>query len=264
MTLFLSQTTIFKEQIGNPEPRLRQIAEAGFSHVHWSHHWYSDFLYSSAEIAQIRRWLKEYGLAVLDVHASHGQEKRWDAAEPYRRLAGVELVRNRLEFAARLGARAIVLHAYPDMPLESQLRSLSELEPYARLYEVRIALENLFEGNLERLARLFGEFEPDFLAFCYDSGHGNIYPGSLDFLAQWKDRLGVVHLHDNDGVADQHLLPFTSGVDWTRLAHLLAESAYQGPLNLECTLGNYDGVSEADFLRAAYQAGAKLTAMVKG
>jgi sugar phosphate isomerase/epimerase len=259
--LQLSQTTIFKEQTGCPEPHLRQIAEAGFTHLHWSHHWYTDFLYSASEVAQIGRWLKDYGLQVLDVHASAGQEKRWDAAEPYRRLAGVELVRNRLEFAARLGAEAIVLHAYADMPLDSQRRSLSELEPLARLLGVRIALENLTDGNLENLPRLFSEFSPEMLGFCYDAGHGNMFAYGMDFLEQWKERLAVIHIHDNDGTGDQHKLPFSGSVPWERFTHILAASAYTGPINLECTMGSHAGLSEEEFLRQSHQAGARLEAM---
>jgi sugar phosphate isomerase/epimerase len=53
--------------------------------------------------------------------------------------------------AAQLGAGAIVLHAYPATPVEIQQRSLAELEPHARLLGVRIALENLFEGNQTNL-----------------------------------------------------------------------------------------------------------------
>jgi len=254
-------TTIYKEDHGSPEPYLQNIAEAGFTHIHWSHHWSSDFLYSTPEIAQIRRWLHGFGLQVLDVHASAGKEKRWDAPKEYRRLAGVELVRNRLELAASLGAGAIVLHAYPDQSFDVQRRSLAELEPFARLYGVCIALENLYEGNLERLEKLYTEFSPDFLAFCYDTGHGNMLAGSLEFLERWVNRLAVVHIHDNDGTADQHRLPLSATVDWPRFTRLVAGSAYGNPLNLECTLGNHNSMSEAEFLQASYQAGLRLEAM---
>jgi len=261
MTMLLAQTTIFRQALGDPEPVLRLIAEAGFTHIHWSHQWYTDFLYAASEIAQIQSWLQAYHLQVLDIHASAGQEKRWDAPEAYRRLAGVELVRNRLEMAAALGARAIVLHAHSNMPLDSQRRSLSELEPYARLLGVQIALENLFEGNHACLASLFAEFEPDFLGYCYDCGHGNMLPDGMAELEAWKDRLAVLHIHDNDGTKDQHKLPFTGTVDWDRFIHILDQSSYRGPINLENTLGNHPEMQDADFLQAAYQAAARLESM---
>ena len=43
--------------IGNPEPFLRAISDAGFSHVHWCHHWSGDFLYSESEMLHIENLL---------------------------------------------------------------------------------------------------------------------------------------------------------------------------------------------------------------
>ena len=73
----LSMTTDFVRDKGNPEPYLRRIADAGFSHVHWCHQWNTDFLYSRPEIEQIRAWLAGCGLQTLDLHASAGVEKNW-------------------------------------------------------------------------------------------------------------------------------------------------------------------------------------------
>ena len=81
---------------GSPEPYLRLIAEAGFTHLHWCHQWNTDFLYSSHEIAQLKKWLKQYGLKLLDIHGSAGMEKVWFSPEEYRRKSGVELVLNRI------------------------------------------------------------------------------------------------------------------------------------------------------------------------
>ena len=261
MNTAVSQTTIFRQSLGDPEPALRAIAETGFTHVHWSHQWYTDYLYAAPEIAQIKRWLKTYQLKVLDIHASAGQEKRWDAPEEYRRLSGVELVRNRLEMAADLGAGAIVLHAAPSMAIENQRRSLAELEPYARLLGVKIALENLYEGNQANLTNLFHDFSPDFLGFCYDSGHGNMLPDGMDFLDTWKDRLAVLHIQDNDGTKDQHKIPFHGTIPWEKLIQIFDQSAYRGPINLECTMGNHSDMEDGTFLQAAFQAAVRLEQM---
>lgn len=62
---------------GNPEPRLRQIADAGFSQIHWCHHFGSDYLYSEDEIDQIARWLRSYRLTINDLHASAGEHNHY-------------------------------------------------------------------------------------------------------------------------------------------------------------------------------------------
>ncbi len=259
----LSMTTDYAGDRGCPEPYLARIAAAGFTHVHWCHHWASDFVYSRPEIARIRRWLADCGLAVLDIHASAGQEKRWGSEEEYERLAGVELVANRLEMAAELGAGAIVLHARAREPLASQLRSLESLAPAARRLGVRIALENLPGEGFGRIDELFASCGPDVLGLCYDSGHGNIGCDSTDDVARRGDRLIALHLNDNDGSGDQHRIPFTGTVDWSRVTAAIAGSSYARCVSLELSLKAHDFDSEEAYLAACRGAGERLAAMIE-
>jgi sugar phosphate isomerase/epimerase len=265
----LSITTDFARDTGCPEPYLREIADAGFSHVHWCHHWNTDFLYSAAEIDQIRDWLHACGLRLLDIHASDGSEKNWASLREYERLSGVELVRNRIDMAAELGADAIVMHlpylgdAAEKNPAWSQLRkSMDALETHAHHLHIRIALENTSDDSVATIERLFSLYSVDYLGLCFDCGHGNITGHGLDQLEHLKDRLTVVHLHDNDGTGDQHNIPFTGTLDWSRLAGLMATSAYKKPVSLESNLHRSGIQDEREFLARAFAAGTKLTTMI--
>ncbi len=244
---------------GDPSPYLKRIADAGFTHIHWCHHWNTDFIYSRWEIAQIEKWLAEYGLRLLDLHAPVGPEKNWASDKEYERLAGVEIVRNRLEMTARLGGDAIIMHLPGISGWEPLRRSLDELEPVARGYGVRIALEN---GSLPVIAEWLALYPPDYLGLCYDSGHGNLVPDGLAQLERLKERLICVHLHDNDGTADQHNLIFSGTVDWTRLAHILASSAYKKPISSESNMARSGIADEATFLARAFVAGTRLATLV--
>jgi sugar phosphate isomerase/epimerase len=274
--MLLSLTTDYAADTGCPEPYLRRIAEAGFTHVHWCHQWNTDFLYSDPEIAQIGRWLDEFGLRMLDLHASDGKEKRWASTREYERLAGVELVGNRLGMAARLGADAIVMHIPGPREVQAEpaawdqlRRSLDALHPLAEARGVRVAIENS-EDNFAEIRALFDAYPPGYLGLCYDCGHGNLTPPSqakpvgLDALETLKERLAVVHLHDNDGLKDQHWLPFTGSVDWPRLAGILARSAYRKPVSMESNMHRHDLRDEREFLRRAAEGGARLTEMIAG
>lgn len=257
----LSMTTDYAQSTGDPFPFLRRIGEAGFSHVHWCHQWNTDFLYARCEIAQIASWLRECGLSLLDLHGSAGVEKSWSAPEEYRRLAGVELVANRIEMTAELGGGVVIMHAqlaarYGRDPLR---RSLDELESVARRAGVRIAIEN---GEWPTIRALLGEYGPDFLGLCYDSGHGNLGGDGLTELEALKDRLISVHLHDNCGTADEHRLPFSGTVDWDRLAKILASSAYTKCISMESTLAREEIACQEEFLARAFAAGSRLTEMV--
>lgn len=253
----------------SPEPYLKRIAAAGFSHVHWCHQWNTDFIYTEPEIAQIGRWLKEYGLRLLDLHASHGVEKKWASVFEYERLAGVELVKNRLDMTARLGGDAIVLHiTYSetedrkcDLSLSQVRRSLDELEAFARERNVRIAIEN---GTFARIHELLADYSPEFVGLCYDCGHGNFIEGGngLDHLERAKNRLIAVHLHDNDGKKDQHKPFFTGTVDWPRLARIMAASSYNKCLSTESNMSHSDIKDEAAYLAFCLEGGMRLHAMI--
>jgi len=246
---------------GDPSPYLRRIADAGFTHIHWCHHWNTDFAYSRWEIAQIGDWLAEYGLKLLDLHASVGPEKNWASEKEYERLAGVELVQNRIEMTARLGGDAIVMHI-PSIPgWEPLRRSLDALESSARSHGVRIALEN---GSFGAIAPWLAEYGPDYLGLCYDSGHGNLIPDGLAQLDRLKERLICVHLHDNDGTADQHNLMFTGSVDWPALARILARSAYTKPVSTEANMGRSAIKDETVFLAEALERCGRLADMIQG
>jgi sugar phosphate isomerase/epimerase len=258
--LALSITTDYVKDTGDPSPFLRRIAEAGFSHVHWCHHWNTDFLYSRWEVDQIRRWLKEFGLALLDLHASTGPEKNWASPREHERQAGVELVRNRVEMAARLGSDVIIMHI-PDEPgSESLRRSLAELAPVCRDRGVRIAIEN---GVFEAVAPLLAEHGADLVGLCYDSGHGNMAGDGLDWLERLRDRLISIHLHDNDGRVDQHNPLFSGTVDWQRLARLLAGSAYEKCVSMEVLIHGSGFDDEGAFLRHAFETGMRFSEMVE-
>lgn len=268
----LSITTDYFKDTSSPEPYLKRIAEAGFSHVHWCHHWHTDFMYSDPEIDQIGRWMRTYGLKLNDLHASEGVEKSWVSHREYERLAGVELVENRIQMAARLGSDVIIMHVpaepedagHKDVFWTQLQKSLDEIEPYARDHAVRIAVENLFPDNFATIETLMSKYGPDYLGICYDSGHDNVCGGGgLDYLEKLKDRLISLHLHDNNGSGDQHRLLFSGTCDWPKLARIIAGSAYAKCVSLEVTIHHTGLDDELVFLRKAHETGTTFATMIE-
>jgi sugar phosphate isomerase/epimerase len=266
----LSVTSDYATSTGSPEPALRRIAAAGFTHVHWCHQWCTDFLYSASEMAQIRRWMAEFGLALCDVHASHGKEKGWCSPAEYERQAGLELVRNRIRFAAELGADVVIIHlpGLPENPADdpgfsARLHdSIESLFPELAACGVRLAFENMIRDNFPHIGSLLAEYPADRVGLCYDSGHGNMNPGALASLDALKERLIAVHLHDNDGQLDQHLPPFGGTVDWSELARILAASEYRKPLSFEVAIRATGIEDESEFLALAYDRAGKVAELV--
>ena len=270
MVLQLSITTDYFKDTGNPEPYLKKISEAGFTHVHWCHEWNTDFIYSESEINKIITWLEKYNLKVLDLHASEGKENNWLSKDESCRTAGVELIKNRIYMANKLSCEVIILHfkREPSNKSEKQEywdilhKSLNKLKPYAQKHNVKIALENYSNEDYKEIKKLFSEYDSNFLGLCYDSGHGNIGNGLKNF-EKLKDRLISIHLHDNDGKTDQHKLLFSGTIDWNKLAKILAKSSYKKCISMEIRTINSNISNEAIFLSKAYATGLKFSKLIE-
>ena len=180
----------------------------------------------------------------------------------------VELVKNRIDMAARLGSDVIIMHvpAGPKDEDENRVfwvqlqKSLDALEPYARDRGIRIAIENLFPDNFGTLERIFGAYGADYVGLCYDSGHANVT--GVDHLDPLKDRLISVHLHDNDSSGDQHKLIFSGTIDWDRLARIMAASAYTKCVSMELSIHNTGIGDEEVFLEKAFETGMAFSRMI--
>jgi sugar phosphate isomerase/epimerase len=270
MVTQLSLTSDYFQSFGDPQQYLKRIAEAGFTHIHWCHEWSTDRIYTDEEVCQIQRWFKEYGLKLLNLHGSHGKERFWVSLDEDQRKAGIELVQNRVQMTARLGGEVIIMHIPTTAPPEKrpallvQIRkSLDEIAPFVKERGIRMALENMIGEDFEMLEMLIPDYDPGFLGFCYDSGHGNMGGKGMLGLEGLKDRLIAIHLHDNDGMGDQHKIPFTGTVDWEALMRMIASSAYGECINLEVLIRDTGLQDEQEFLRQTYQAGERLASMLE-
>jgi len=285
----LAITTDYLKDDDDPCPYLQKIAEAGFTHVHWGHQWNTDTIYLDSDIDQINHWLHAFNLQVYGVHGSTGRLRCWYSANENQRLAGVELVKNRIRLAGRTHCAVVIMHISmgPQLDearqvfLDQLYRSLDDIKPYATHFGVRIAIENEVDwlqlakikaagsggeihlaDNFELISRVLADYEPDYLGLCYDSGHGNIGRDRSDRLVGLSQRLIAVHLHDNNGSGDQHQLPFTGNVNWPEVTRLIATSSHSKTLCLESNLSLSSAKDETQFLKLAHEVGLALTRMV--
>jgi len=134
---------------------------------------------------------------------------------------------------------------------EANIAFYSELIPLLKQYGVICCLENMWyqdwrtkkiyvgicsdmeETNryIDTLNGLAGE---TCFGFCLDIGHLTLlgidcYPA----IKTLGNRLVALHIHDNDGSADEHEMPFTGVTIWNRFLRGLAEADYRGTLNFE-------------------------------
>ena len=87
----------------------------------------------------------------------------------------------------------------------------------------------------------YDSIKTEYKAFCLDSGHTNVAVGGgclsvPDYIRYFGDRIKMLHLHDNDGVNDQHLIPGFGYINWPAVFDALEEVGYDGYYNYELVL----------------------------
>ena len=134
---------------------------------------------------------------------------------------------------------------------------IETIAPLAKELGITICVENIYnsagkhivEGPccnarkaVERIDRINGKYGAEVLGFCFDTGHANLV--GIDyapFLTTLGKRLKVLHIHDNDGIADLHQMPFTftktrenkPSTDWDGFLRGLKAAEFNGVLSFE-------------------------------
>ena len=159
----------------------------------------------------------------------------------------VDALKNWLELFDAVGITAAVLHpgssgryraGHDPAAIEDACVSvLRELTGFLQGSDLNICLENLFShattcADLLRLIRAAGA---DHLAICLDTGHLNLADrDQAGFIRQAGPYLQALHIADNQGQTDQHLMPFGVGtIDWPPVMAALREIGYNGLFNYE-------------------------------
>jgi len=144
---------------------------------------------------------------------------------------------------------------------EIGLNRIRQIVENAEKSNVNVAFENLRKtGYLEYV---LGNVDSLRAGFCYDTGHHNCRGyADEDLLSKYGHRLMALHLHDNDGTNDQHLLPFDGTVDWPKTMRQIAGAGYTGAIAIETYNTGYEDLSPEEFLLLALERANRLTELI--
>lgn len=164
-----------------------------------------------------------------------------------------ELIRRSIQASGMLGVKWAVTH--PGTVYSAGHNVLASLEANLNYYGkhlrtaeqagIGIALENDFEysgarrqrifaSSVEELCELADLFDSPHIGVCYDFGHANLCGGfHRQNLITIGRRLKAVHVQDNHGQHDEHLMPFFGSIDWADAMAGLAQCGYEGELTYE-------------------------------
>lgn len=144
------------------------------------------------------------------------------------------------------GVKNAVLHcdgaSFPEGTGEAEkvrknIEVLKELAAYLEGRDVTVCLENLtgFTRTAGELLEIIRAVGSDKIGICLDTGHLHIAGGDpAAFIREAGSCLKALHIADNEGKTDQHMMPFGRGtVDFSGVIPALGEVGYTGPFNLE-------------------------------
>ncbi len=186
--------------------------------------------------ARIEETLASTNLKVT-VHAPYGDLNLATLNDPIYRES-IRQICSCIEHASRLTDRVTIHPGYlspvgkllPQKAWNLQKDALREIGRYAAEHNVTACLENMI-GIKEFLCRfpeeLIGMTEGiEGIGMTFDFGHANTIGKVEDFLKYVK-KARHVHIHDNNGLSDEHLALGAGTINWERTGKIIA-SSYQG------------------------------------
>lgn len=138
------------------------------------------------------------------------------------------------------------------------LERMKRLVDFSEKKGINLALENL--DSIQHLDYIYENIKSEHLGFCYDSGHEYFNHREADCLTRYGDRLFSVHLNDNCGDDDTHLLPYDGNIEWDTIRQKLKKCKNIRYLTLEVDFNRnhekgllYQDLSAEEFLALAYK-----------
>lgn len=277
--LLSTQTKVLAARFGD-ERAIRILADAGFDAFDYSMFSMNfdggiapehplnqpDYLNYARKL---RRVADEAGIVCNQAHAPFSF-RDWTDEEKFNTVI-VPAVKRAIEAAGVLGARVIVVHPIhhdkngtAEERFAWNMRYYGDLLKTAEQANVRIATENMWQIDDRRryivddscstaaeFNRYIDTMAHPLFTGCLDLGHCGLTgsdPAEM-IRAMGADRVGALHVHDNDYLHDSHTMPFLSKMDWDAITRALADIGYRGDFTFEAD--NFFKGMDDDFLPTA-------------
>lgn len=120
--------------------------------------------------------------------------------------------------AKKYGFSCVVVHVDGKYSPIGEKR-IKEVLDFCEKVQIPLAIENTHSQKL--FLDIFNKISSPMLKFCYDSGHNNAFDKDFDYSKKYFDKLIALHLHDNNGTADQHTLNKFGNINWKNIASKL-------------------------------------------
>ena len=254
------------KQYGNAKEIVKMLKEAGFTAYDASMFIggvLDDVLYADnwqEKAKEFRAYADSLGIVCNQSHAPFATAKKGN--EEYNKAMYPKVVRA-IEVSGILGAKVCVVHPCNDYTAEENAVLYKSFESAARKAGVKIGVENMWNwtqgsptatpaacSHHDDFKKHLDLLPSDVFVACVDIGHAEM-AGLNTSAAQMIETLGdyvqSMHLHDVDGIRDNHQIPFTQSIKFQTVIKALRNIRYQGDITLETA---YSGVKAPKELQA--------------
>lgn len=257
------------------ERALELCKENGFDSVDFNLEEYDigDDIYSGSEDAFLSHFTeikKKADSLGIEIAQTHGRCVPYGPDDPQRKAWFYAVCEKDLKASAVLGSPACVVHCInttrwgqqpPALMRKESKEMFDTIIPFAEKNRVKISLEtfgaakvkggtirNFFADPME-LKWQYDAMDTEYKTICVDSGHTHeagsfwVPPVEETIRILGKD-VTLLHLHDNTGFRDDHLLPGMGNINWSNVFDALDDIGYNGVYNFELRMNFYGNMME--------------------
>ena len=244
------------KQYGNVWEVVKLLKEAGFTAYDASMFTgglFDEILYADdwqEKAKQFRAYADGLGIVCNQSHAPFATARKGN--DEYNKAMHPKVVRA-IEVSGILGAKVCVVHPCNDYTAEENAELYLSFEETARKAGVKIGVENMWNwakgsptatpaacSHHDDFKKHLDLLPADVFVACVDIGHAEMAgldTSAAQMIETLGDRMQSMHLHDVDGVHDNHQVPFTQKVNFAGIVEALKNINYQGDVTLEVAYG---------------------------
>ena len=209
-------------------------------------------LYEKSD-AEFEKYLRRFGETAksvgLEISQMHALWPTFGDTTEEGRAKTLEYYVKEIRASRFLDCPKLVLH--PCMPkgwgegdsqevVETNVRMLENLLPFARENSVTLCLENMplkpgrTFSTVEEWRSVLTAVHDPLAKACLDTGHLSAMGVDVyDAIVQMGDFISALHVHDDRFGQDRHLLPFQGSLNWAGFMQGLKEIGFKGCVSLE-------------------------------
>lgn len=270
---------------------VRMAAEAGFEVMNLSlftmhrpgNPFYGDDWREAADT--LRNAAEKYGIQFSQSHIPYRSLSVKFDVEMAKQPGGLEFFSDMslrsVEISHIMGCKVGVIHpmdnpnaGFGDLEaqVEHNLRIFDREIEAAHKYNVGLAFENLYDLPKRRrfgvqaaeLKLFIDRVNSPLVGACWDLGHANMGTSDqVDSILLLGDKITALHVHDNNGKDDLHMMPFTGTIAWERVMHAMYEGGCKADMMLELDVSRMPLSLQVDEMRLQRMACEHLVSLYK-